>query len=138
MASAALIDDRLQIDGFNAYTWSNTFGVPNDGFYKDFMNGEYTTQIDETPQVYTDENQDLAHFNPLDLNRSGPMYLKEASVNPAPYRMFPARKYEYDNGTVTWDRPDRPLNRVHKEDSGFLTVLVVIILLLVIFKIVKF
>ena len=101
MASAALIDDRLQIDGFNAYTWTNTFGVPTDGFYKDFINGTYTTQIDEVPQTYTDENPALDHFNPLDLNRSGPMYLNEVSVDPAPYRMFPARKYELDNGVVT-------------------------------------
>jgi hypothetical protein len=33
------------------------------------------------------------------------MYLKTASVDSAPYRLFPARKYEYDNGFVTYERP---------------------------------
>ena len=136
MASAALIDDRLQIDGFNAYTWTGTFGVPTDGFYKDFMDGSYTTQIDETPQTYTDKNEDLDHFHPLDLNRSGPMYLKEGGVNPAPYQMFPARKYEYDNGVVTWERPDRPL--IKKETNWFIVFLVIAVLFLFLFKKLKF
>jgi hypothetical protein len=138
MASAALIDDRLQIDGFNAYTWTGTFGVPTDGFYKNFMDGSYVSQIDETPQTYTDENTDLDHFNPLDLNRSGPMYLKEASVNPAPWRMFPARKYELDNGVVTWERPDRPAVRTDKEDNRLLIILILVVIGVVVLKNVKF
>ena len=43
-----------------------------------------------------------------EFNSSGAMYLKTASVNPAPYRMFPARKFEYSDGTCTWYRPDMP------------------------------
>jgi hypothetical protein len=106
MASAALINDDLQIDGINMYTATNTFGVPTDGFYKDQpMSSGYSTQINEDETVYTDENTDLTHFTPLDLNQSGSMYLKTASANSAPYDLFPARKYEYDNGLVTYERP---------------------------------
>ena len=108
MASAALIDDRLQIDGLDMYTWTNTFGVPTDGFSKStFMDGSYTRGTDEPPMAPQDANPALGHFDPLTLNLSGPMYLKETSVNPAPDRMYPARKFEYADGTVTWDRPGR-------------------------------
>jgi len=106
MATAWMIDDRLQIDGFDPYTWSGTFGVTTDGFRKDtFIDGSYYTQIDEVPmemQSQVEESQ-----NP-EFNNSGAMYLKTASVNPAPYRMFPTRKFEYADGTCTWYRPDMP------------------------------
>jgi len=106
MATAWMIDDRLQIDGFDPYTWSGTYGVNTDGFRKDtFIDGSYYTQIDEVPmemQAPVEESQSP------EFNSSGAMYLKTASVDPAPYRMFPARKFEYSDGTCTWYRPDMP------------------------------
>lgn len=103
MATAWMIDDRLQIDGFDPYTWSGTFGVNTDGFRKDtFIDGSYYTQIDEVPM----EMQDPVEGP--EFNSSGAMYLKTASVNPAPYSMYPARKFEYSDGTCTWYRPDMP------------------------------
>lgn len=101
-----MIDDRLQIDGFDPYFWSGTYGVNTDGFRKDaFMDGTYYTQVDETPMEFTEPVRESA--NP-EFNNSGAVYLKTASVHPAPYRMFPARKYEYADGTCTWYRPDAP------------------------------
>lgn len=106
MATALMIDDRLQIDGFDPYTWSGTYGVNTDGFPKGvYMDGSYYTQVDETLMEVQDvpEGTDAPEFN-----NSGAMYLKTAGVNPAPFRMFPARKLEYSDGTVTWFRPGLP------------------------------
>ena len=101
-----MIDDRLQVDGFNPYVWSGTFGVPKDGFPKTwYIDGTYTTQIDETPTTYTDP---LVGADDPNQNVSGSMYLKTAQTSPAPFRGFPARKLEYSDGTVTWFRPGAP------------------------------
>ena len=103
MATAALACDVLSINRINPYTWSETYGVNTDGFPNTlFIDGSWTNEIDETPTVYPvppegadDQNMDL----------SGAMYLKTASVDPAPFQGFPARKMEYADGRVTWYRP---------------------------------
>jgi hypothetical protein len=101
-----MISDDLAINRFNPYTWSGTYGVPSDGS-KWQSDGTYTVEIDERPTVYTDSNADLKDFNPVHVMRSGPMYLEEMPGQPAaPFNGFPARKYEFDNGVVTWNRPD--------------------------------
>ena len=98
-----MIDDRLQIDGFNPYVWSGTFGVPKDGFPKTwFIDGSYTTQIDETPMTVTEPIQGA---DDPGRNFSGSMYLKTAETSPAPFLGYPARKLEYSDGTVSWFRP---------------------------------
>lgn len=103
MASGLMIDDRLQIDKFNPTTWTGDFGINKDGFRKDlFIDGSYTTAIDEEPTDYSD---DLA-LKPKDL--AGNMHLKTISPNYAPHGAFPTRKYEYSDGTVTWYRPLLP------------------------------
>lgn len=104
MASAALIDDRLQIDGVNMYTVTNTFGVPTNGFYKDAMDGTYTTEIDETPEESDPNTEIEEHFNPVHVNRGGAMYLNGGGSKPAPDGLYPARKIQYDNGTTSWRR----------------------------------
>jgi hypothetical protein len=97
------------------YTWTGTYGVLKDGFPKTmYLDGTYRTGIDETPTVYPSiiDSDAVEHFNPERLNMSGPMYLKTGYVNPAPDSMYPARKFEYDDGRVTWYRPglsDRPI-----------------------------
>ncbi len=106
MATAWMINDDLAINKFNPYTWSGTYGIPTDGS-KWKSDGTYTVDIDERPTVYTDSNADTKDFNPLSLMRSGPLYFKEMPGQAAaPFNGFPARKYEFDNGTVTWNRPD--------------------------------
>lgn len=139
MASVARLNDDVQINKFNITTWTGDFGVNYNGFPKGmYMDGSYVTQMDETPTDYPSiiDTDDEDHFNPQRLNMSGPMYLKEASVNPAPYRMFPARKFEYADGTVTWDRPGRP--RIHNMEQEFdnktLVIIFIIIVLLIIFR----
>ena len=136
MASVAHLDDRVHLNKFDMYTWTDTFGVNRDGFPKDlYMDGSYTTQMDETPTQYPSiiDAEDIDHFNPQRLNMSGPMYLKECSVNPAPTRMFPARKFEYADGTVTWDRPGRPRRARFAGEEGneklFIIIIVAVILL---------
>jgi hypothetical protein len=98
-----MIDDRLQIDKFNITTFTGDYGINHDGFRKDvFMDGSYTRAIDETPEDYTDDLQ----VKPKDL--AGNVYLKTISPNYAPHGMFPTRKFEYSDGTVTWFRPELP------------------------------
>lgn len=104
MASTLMIDDRLQIDGFNPTTWTGDFGINKDGFRKDlFIDGSYTTGVDETPMGMNDV---IPVMNSTDL--AGNTYLKTAAPSVAPYRVFPARKFEFSNGRITWTRPQLP------------------------------
>lgn len=106
MATAAMACDDLSINRFNPYTWSGTFGVYSDGFPSTIaIDGSYTTEISEEPTIYTDS---LAGSTDPNLNVSGSMYLKTVDSSPAPFRMFPARKNEFPDGTVTWTRPGQP------------------------------
>jgi hypothetical protein len=130
MASAALIDDQLQIDGVNMYTATRTFGVPTNGFYKTPMDGTYTTQIDDSG--YDSEGGSSVsnldeHFNPLHLNRSGSAYLKTGTINPAPEALYPARRIQYDNGRVSYsyNLPDIR-KRVFTEPTDWILVALVL------------
>lgn len=105
MASGLMIDDRLQIDLFNPTTWTGDFGVNKDGFRKDlFIDGSYTTAIDEKPVDYSDDLNPA--LKPYSL--AGNIHLKTTSPNYAPHMAFPTRKYEYSDGTVTWYRSALP------------------------------
>lgn len=108
MASTAHANDNVHINKYDMYTWTETYGVPTDGFPKTmYIDGTYTSGIDETPTQYPSiiDSDAVGHFTPERINMSGPMYVKTGYVNPAPERLYPARKYEYDDGTVTWVRP---------------------------------
>lgn len=142
MAHAALIDDRLHIDGFDMYTWSGTYGVPNDGFPKNlFIDGTYVSQIDDTETVYTDP---IPASDP-NLNLSGAMYLKTGYVNPAPTSLYPARKYEFDDGRVTWRREGAPwswegasrlgpFGTLFKKENRVILLLIIIVLVLFLYS----
>jgi hypothetical protein len=105
MASNLMIDDRLHIDRFNPTTWTGDFGINKDGFRKDlFIDGSYTTAIDEKPVDYSDDLD--SGLKPRDL--SGNVHLKTIDPNYAPHGAFPTRKFEYSDGTVTWYRPELP------------------------------
>ena len=109
MASALMINDRLQIDRFNPTTWTGDFGISHDGFRKDlFIDGSYTTGIDPTPVDYSDDLRN----KPMDL--SGNVNLKTINPEYAPHDAFPTRKYEYSDGTVTWYRPGMPWSWMNK------------------------
>jgi hypothetical protein len=144
MATAYMISDDLHINHINPYTWSGAYGVNTDGFPKNLpMDGSYTTQIDETP-METSGRPDLD--GDMNFNFSGPMYLKETDSSPAPFRPFPARKFEYSDGTVTWYRPylqwpwmgkgEGPKGASQKavakfiRDNSFLILLVLLVLVL--------
>ena len=106
MATAWMINDDMKINNINPYVASGTFGIPTDGS-KWKSDGTYTVEIDERPVIYADSNDDLKDFNPMMTFRSGPMAVGEMAAKPSPpWSMFPARKYEYDNGDTTWARPD--------------------------------
>jgi hypothetical protein len=109
MASAALIDDRLQIDGFNAYTWTNTFGVSTGGFYKEPMDQGYTSQICEYETVY-DGPMEVFHL-------PASMVLKTGVQYPAPSVLYPARKYQFDDGEVSYMRPGEAFIARDEEDK---------------------
>ena len=139
MASIAHADDRVHLNKLDMYTWSGTFGMLKDGFPKTLpIDGCYVTQMDETPKEYPSmiDSEDVEHFNPERLNMSGPMYVKECSVKPAPYRMFPARKFEYPSGKVTWDRPGLPRQGQRHADGDDKTVWIIlaVIVLLLLFR----
>jgi len=145
MASGLMIDDRLQIDRFNPTTWTGDFGINQDGFRKDvFIDGSYTRAIDETPTDYSDDLD--PNLKPRDL--SGNVHLKTISPNYAPHGAFPARKFEYSDGTVTWFRPELPWSwmggrqgpfgsMVYKNINNVLIILVVFAIIAYIFTRIK-
>jgi hypothetical protein len=116
MATALMVNDDLAINRVNPFTWSGSYGVNKDGFPKDlYMDGSYTTQIDETP-METSGRPDLD--NEANFDFAGGMYLKASESQPAPFRPFPARKYEYADGTVTWRRPYLPWSWEGQKKGG--------------------
>jgi hypothetical protein len=111
MATAAMACDNLSINRINPYTWSGTYGVYSDGFPSTLpIDGSYITQMSNEPTEYPEPPPGADNQN-MDL--SGSMYLKTAESSPAPFRMFPARKNEFPDGTVTWIRPDLPWSWVN-------------------------
>lgn len=139
-----MIDDRLQIDRFNPTTWTGDFGINKDGFRKDvFIDGSYTTAIDETPTDYSDDLD--VNLKPRDL--SGNVHLKTISPNYAPHGAFPTRKFEYSDGTVTWFRPEMPWSwmggkgpfgsKVTKNASNILIILIILAIIAYIFSRIK-
>lgn len=135
----ALLDDRLQIDKFYPPTWTGDFGSNHDGFPKNlFIDGSITTAIDEEPVDYSSD----LRTKPIDL--SGNVHLKTIDPSYAASAPFPARKFEYSDGTVTWFRPQLPwpwMNRDSKSKStdkaikkhGIDVVLILFILVIVLF-----
>ena len=106
MATAAMISDCNQMDRINPFTATNTFGTPSNGGFYDGPDGTYIVERDERPMELNDPNDDLTHFTPDHINRSGPLMVNEAAPSPAPFLGFPARKFEYpDTVTTTWYRP---------------------------------
>lgn len=106
-----LLDDQMSMNRINPYTSSATFGVSYNGGYK---NGAPPVPVLETaveedqlmfvPSAGLDEGVPRNHFSKLELNDAGNMYLKTGGVHPATSFMYPARKYQYDDGSTSWGR----------------------------------
>jgi hypothetical protein len=111
-----MVNDDLAINRVNPYTWSGSYGVNKDGFPKNlYMDGSYTTQMDESP-METSGRPELD--NEMNFNFAGGMYVKAIESKPAPFRPFPARKFEYPDGTMTWRRPYLPWSWEGKKEGG--------------------
>jgi len=103
-----LVDDQLSMNRINPYTLTGTFGVPTDGMYKTPLDARYTTEMDDMPAepVSTFPDDTPQHFAPSRINMSGGMVAMTTSEKGnAPYVMFPARKYQYVDGSVSFARP---------------------------------
>jgi hypothetical protein len=121
MASGLMLSDNNKMNKINPTSWTGDYGIPHDGFSKNYtVDGvNYLTGIDETPTEYADSP--VGDDNP-NMNNSGAMYVKTAGANPAPWSPFPARKFEYSNGTVTWYRSGQPWNWIGNKsnfDDGY-------------------
>lgn len=100
-----LSNDTYSMNRMNPYTATDTFGVSYNGGYKgpapqypERQEAPATWDVDEEKPEYTD------HMQPLYINRSGPMMAQTGSPYPAKSFMFPARKYQLDDGTTTFSR----------------------------------
>jgi hypothetical protein len=101
--TSLLLNDQAHNDRINPYTATNTFGVSYNGGYK------YPSPEVEVPEDMDapadDTGVPISHFNPLTIDRAGNRYLKTlSSANYAKSFMYPARKFQFDNGSTTFGR----------------------------------
>jgi len=103
--TSLLLNDDMSMNRINPYTLTQTFGVSYNGGYKGTLEAgperpESPSMLEFNPRagVPTD------HFNKLELNDAGNMYLKTGGVNPATSFLYPARKYQFDDGSTTFGR----------------------------------
>jgi hypothetical protein len=101
-----MADDDTAMNRINPYTATGTFGVSYNGGYKGPNTQTWSAPEDKPASWDTpaEEPEYLDHFGPNQLNKSGSMYLKTGGIHPATTFMFPARKYQYDDGTTTYSR----------------------------------
>jgi hypothetical protein len=108
--TSLLLNNQMSMDRINPYTVTDTFGVSYNGGYKSnapvvpVLETEVNDELMFVPSAGLDEGVPKNHFNKLMLNDAGNMYLKTGGVNPATSFMYPARKYQYDDGTTSWGR----------------------------------
>jgi hypothetical protein len=119
MATALMMNDDLSMNRFNPYTWTGTFGVSSDGSHAWQPDGTFTRPYDTTPSDRLDTNKALKHFDVMALNDASNMWFNTMPAKPsAPFPAFPARKYERNDGALSWVRPDLNFNYVY--DKGFI------------------
>jgi hypothetical protein len=138
MALSMLVDDQLSMNRINPYTLTGTFGVPTDGMYKTPLDARYTTEIDPIPAeqseaAFPDAEQ---HFAPSRINMAGGMMANTVGDRGnAPSALYPARKYQYDDGHVTFVRPSMPRSRgVVSDNSTLIMLLVALAAVLFVFR----
>lgn len=117
MATALMMNDDLSMNRFNPYTWTGTFGVSSDGSHTWQPDGTFTRPYDTTPSDRLDTNKSLKHFDVMALNDASNMWFNTMPGKPtAPFPAFPARKYERNDGALSWVRPDINFNYVYDKD----------------------
>jgi hypothetical protein len=100
--TSLLLNDEIHNDHINPYTATGTFGVSYNGGYK-YPAPE--VDVPEEENVPADTGVPVSHFNPLTIDRSGNKYLKTlSSANYAKSFLYPARKFQFDNGSTTFGR----------------------------------
>jgi hypothetical protein len=95
--------DSMAINRVNPYTSTGTFGISSNGGYKTL---QPTIRIENEVNAPLDKDTGVPveHFNSLALNHAGNMYLGTGSSHPARTFMYPARKYEFDDGSTSFGR----------------------------------
>lgn len=105
--TSLLLNDDISMDRINPYTASQTFGVSYNGGYKDTAPAQSEPVRPESPAMFEFDPSvgvPTSHFNRLTLDRAGNTYLKTGGVNPARSFLYPARKYQFDDGSTTFGR----------------------------------
>lgn len=98
-----LENDQLSMNRINPYTATNTFGVSYNGGYK--STEALPWMLPREDEVVPDDSDELKeHFDPKAIFRSPGMNLNTGGIHPATSFMFPARKYQFDDGTTNWSR----------------------------------
>ena len=103
--TSLLLNDDMSMNRINPYTATQTFGVSYNGGYKGVLppdpeRPESPAMLEFNPRV----GVPTEHFNPLTLDDAGNMYLKTGDVHPATSFLYPARKYQFDDGSTTFGR----------------------------------
>jgi hypothetical protein len=103
--TSLLLDDDMSMNRINPYTSSQTFGISYNGGYKGTL--EAGPERPESPAMLEFNPRagvPTEHFKPLTIDDAGNMYLKTGGVHPATSFLYPARKYQFDDGSTTFGR----------------------------------
>ena len=103
--TSLLLNDDMSMNRINPYTATQTFGVSYNGGYKGVLpldpeRPESPAMLEFNPRA----GVPTEHFNPLTIDDAGNMYLKTGGVHPATSFLYPARKYQFDDGSTTFGR----------------------------------
>jgi len=103
--TSLLLNDDMSMNRINPYTATQTFGISYNGGYKGVLppdpeRPESPAMLEFNPRV----GVPTEHFNPLTLDDAGNMYLKTGGTHPATSFLYPARKYQFDDGSTTFGR----------------------------------
>jgi hypothetical protein len=103
--TSLLLNDDMSMNRINPYTATQTFGVSYNGGYKGVLppdpeRPESPAMLEFNPRVGVPTD----HFNKLTLDDAGNMYLKTGGTHPATSFLYPARKYQFDDGSTTFGR----------------------------------
>lgn len=103
--TSLLLDDDMSMNRINPYTSSQTFGISYNGGYKGTLapgpeRPESPAMLEFNPRVGVPTD----HFNKLELDDAGNRYLKTGGIHPATSFLYPARKYQFDDGSTTFGR----------------------------------
>lgn len=96
--------DEISMDRINPYTATETFGISYNGGHKSTDALPWMMPRDEESESAEDKPEYEAHFTPKHIFRAPAMAAMTGGIDPATSFMFPARKYQYDDGTTSWSR----------------------------------